>query len=475
MRSIILICFLFSSLCLSQENKSELPVSETFSENGKYSAKSYAYYTESPTLKGKTIVYHKEKELYTIDRNFDKMYWGIIILSNDGKTIMYLTNAVEYYLQDNVKHVSVYKNGKLAKEYDELEFTGCNTDEFVYDDFLLNENPCDLFYYNENIFERGVRAEGNKVLKKDLEEEELFLYKNYAFSHNDTVYLTDKRKIVTLYDLNDLNIIGHKRFEEIYPKIKERKRQKSQVYYLEYPYKAVFDLNNRETGDKLSDIIGKVSKAKKIPYWDFSENEGFRKYRIELGGYLNKNGLFEIDVFHCDEELNQEEITQYIKNNRFNTEFIPKELEKIYMGVNMQYYRNPNDSLAKRELIEYKEKQKIEREKRLTLDTINNVYIPKDLKDCFLQLDEILSKQDKERIKKVGTGNLHFSLGLWIRNNWGLWGGSRLEQYFKGRSAFFDPDNISSEILGNYYKWFNGNTDIAEEWEKENPIVKNTE
>src|SRR5690554_1889006 len=138
----LFICF-STGICQNiQQLPSQLPFSKTFSENGEYLIKSYAYYTELPTLKGKSVIYHKEEELYMINRNFDLMYSGIIILSNDGKTVMYLTNAVEYYLWDDVKHVTIYRNGQLAAEYDELEFTGCNTDDFVYDQYSMDEDPC---------------------------------------------------------------------------------------------------------------------------------------------------------------------------------------------------------------------------------------------------------------------------------------------------------------------------------------------
>ena len=66
-------------------------------------------------------------------------------------------------------------------------------------------------------------------------------------------------------------------------------------------------------------------------------------------------------------------------------------------------------------------------------DTIDCVYIPMDLDDCCVQLDQLLSEEDKEFIKnlpdKKETIKLHMSLGMWIRNNWGLWGGSRLQKY----------------------------------------------
>ena len=91
-------------------------------------------------------------------------------------------------------------------------------------------------------------------------------------------------------------------------------------------------------------------------------------------------------------------------------------------------------------------------------DPLNDIYIPKDLKDCFLQLDNLLSAGDKEQIKNLKdrseTIRYHFNLGLWIRNNWGLWRDSRLQKYFMDRKIFH-PDDMSSLILENYYDWLN--------------------
>ena len=46
-----------------------------------------------------------------------------------------------------------------------------------------------------------------------------------------------------------------------------------------------------------------------------------------------------------------------------------------------------------------------------------NNKIPKTKKECFAILDEMLSEEEKTIVVK-GEEDLHFSLGLWIRNNW---------------------------------------------------------
>jgi hypothetical protein len=44
----------------------------------------------------------------------------------------------------------------------------------------------------------------------------------------------------------------------------------------------------------------------------------------------------------------------------------------------------------------------------------------------------------------------HFGLGMWMRNNWELWGGSRLAQYFE-KLGIHHPEDMSSIILEGYW------------------------
>lgn len=93
---------------------------------------------------------------------------------------------------------------------------------------------------------------------------------------------------------------------------------------------------------------------------------------------------------------------------------------------------------------------------RYLVDRINGIYIPKDIDEAIDTLDTILSAEDKQfatdslslEAFRVGT---HLGLGMWIRNNWGLWGGSRLQRYFRDRRVFH-PDDMSGVILKAYYK-----------------------
>jgi hypothetical protein len=55
------------------------------------------------------------------------------------------------------------------------------------------------------------------------------------------------------------------------------------------------------------------------------------------------------------------------------------------------------------------------------------------------------------KARKVdGMVEYHFGLGMWMRNNWGLWSGSRLAKWFAAKGVHH-PDDMSGIILGAYW------------------------
>src|SRR5918992_416695 len=61
-------------------------------------------------------------------------------------------------------------------------------------------------------------------------------------------------------------------------------------------------------------------------------------------------------------------------------------------------------------------------------------YVPRDLQDAFLELRRMLHPSfiTEFRASEDRIIEHHFGLGLWMRNNWGLWAGGRLAKYFNG-------------------------------------------
>ncbi len=102
------------------------------------------------------------------------------------------------------------------------------------------------------------------------------------------------------------------------------------------------------------------------------------------------------------------------------------------------------------------EKVSSQRDYRYLTDRIDGIYIPKDIDEAIDSLDVIISPEDKRYITDSLSLddfriNCHHGLGMWIRNNWGLWGGSRLQRYLLDRNVIH-PDDMSDNILKAYYK-----------------------
>lgn len=83
-------------------------------------------------------------------------------------------------------------------------------------------------------------------------------------------------------------------------------------------------------------------------------------------------------------------------------------------------------------------------------------WCPLTKKDAFARLDKKLSDEEKKEILKVKDMVVfHFSLGMWIRNNW-IYANDpeRVEALAKefGEEYYFNADLLSSAILDEYKK-----------------------
>lgn len=98
-------------------------------------------------------------------------------------------------------------------------------------------------------------------------------------------------------------------------------------------------------------------------------------------------------------------------------------------------------------------------------EKIDGIYIPKDIDDAISVLDTLSNGKIKAFANECSSetdfsGRLHFGLGMWLRNNWGLWRGSRLSLFFD-EMGVFHPDDMSGIILDSYYRYVKGqNLDI---------------
>ncbi len=94
-------------------------------------------------------------------------------------------------------------------------------------------------------------------------------------------------------------------------------------------------------------------------------------------------------------------------------------------------------------------------EKRIVLERINDVYIPRDLNDALKELDRLTNKKVAIQLTKSPedtiASKLHFSLGRWMQINWGLEEGSRLSYYLKTKGLSF-PDDMEDFLIRCWYR-----------------------
>ena len=88
--------------------------------------------------------------------------------------------------------------------------------------------------------------------------------------------------------------------------------------------------------------------------------------------------------------------------------------------------------------------------------------LPSNKKECFAQLDDMLSEADKRAIVEAeDLFEFHFTLGLWIRNNWLYYRSEEelesLSKAFGIDVPYFAADDLSSEILEAYKKYLKRN------------------
>lgn len=97
--------------------------------------------------------------------------------------------------------------------------------------------------------------------------------------------------------------------------------------------------------------------------------------------------------------------------------------------------------------------------KKQTKTLKDTTYIPFDLDDCIQQLDKIFGDSSKVKIKALTeddfSAQMHLNFGMWMRNNWGLWKGSRLSKFFNEK-GIYHPDDMSGIILDSYYRYLTG-------------------
>jgi len=234
------------------------------------------------------------------------------------------------------------------------------------------------------------------------------------------------------------------------------------------PYRSFPNLSN---GKSFENELAKYLDMAVFPReytWKWKRYKEYKQHSLFIQIFVDKNGnaVFEkADNLRGEIPINK--IESFLESQKFETSRIPDEAgTKQFSGWIRLMNKSKREAKkeGRKEILAEKEAYK----KRLVTDSINGLYIPQNLEECFIELSKILKPEDIETINNLNDRSetilFHHGLGTWMRNNWGLWGGSRLQQYLI-KKGIKQPDNMSATILEFYYDWLHGQHDKWREFE----------
>jgi hypothetical protein len=410
---------------------------KVYSENEQYFIKSIPFSDQVWTDIGRTSI-HKSKDsinaLVSIDRYFSP---GYLFMSNNGTSFINFDNWINPSDSDP-EVLSYYDSGTLKQIY--------KLSHFVPEDSIKHGGLLYNFYSNEEGVKYPSINRGNNF-----------------FVDNDTLFLLLKNEKVHKFLLSNGKEFADESFERFMNRVAWVNDQRVVEYDIKIPVQ--FGLPKLANGKEYwQDLESKLDVI-------FLENENrdaerlYKHYMFELYIYVDSSGRTETLDLKMKHTEFKSDIERYLKSLQFNKAEIPKGIEK-WRFYYITGFRKRSEVVAKEERKKEIEEEKIEYQKRILMDSIDHVYIPKDLPDCFRELNIIFSKPKElnefKTMSEDDIGVYHMGLGRWMRNYWGLWNGSRLSNYFN-KLGVKHADNMSGIILRSYHRHLNGKKILLDE------------
>lgn len=390
---------------------------------------------------GITKIYNSSnQEIFTIPRYFDiEKNNNEFFLNSDCSKLTYIQSTEFSWDNKMYKPIQIYSNEGLVKEFSMESLINCNPEE----------NTCYLPFYNapiDSVFWQNGKK--NILYKGNATQLEIKASKNPYYYKNDLAYLFLSNNSAIELNLSTSDTI-RKKIEDL------PENYIDNLDTLNLNSIQITQYGNFKTykGKELKDEL-----AKKLDMKVYNGENFAKAHYLEFDLLVNKEGKGKVFNIYNPDNLPENIIIEFLEHATYDLTYFPN-LTDAWVNKYTMNFRNKDLKIAKDEY-------KIEQKERLVADSIRGVYIPKNLEDSFLTLNKILHPLDIETIKNLDspydTIDYHFSLGMWIRNNWGLWGGSRFQKYLEKR-GIQHPDDMSSAILKYYQEWLNGEND---NWQK---------
>ena len=328
----------------------------------------------------------RREPLYMIDDGLSQ--WGAqAFLSNDGRVVVYVN------MSDGSESVSVYRDGRLVRSLTSSEVTGCDG----------RRERCQLVYSNgEQVLDHRAMSsapEGQqRIFKAGVSEQERFLNEFPLFSSGDAVYVIDSRRRVHQFSLADGTMADAVALDDVYPGImrlaSETKTEDQFVQAPEYSPNSLLVAG----GGKAADALGRRLYLKAVAD---RVDQGFRIHTFLVSGTLFRDGRFEVAELDVLGDLERQRLLDFFATTRFDTRLIPHPCDWWYLNNQTFEFRNPDKAVARREQTAYMLEQQKELQASLTAERLEGIYIPRDLGECFVELDKMLAEVSRNEMRAL--------------------------------------------------------------------------
>ncbi len=412
-----------------------------YSANGDYCARATPYYNFDLSPYGKTEVFNARTNqlLYTIPECLSK---GFLFLSNDGFRLLHLVNLEYKSDRETFSHaLTLYQKGSKAKQVSLQELTSCEGCDEVSSLFFRIEDTV--------VYEEGrLKAKYNYSAPQC----EQALHKRPACIIDDTVLLCNSNRHLLKICLSTGDITSLPFDTNHCALMRQTPSPRIDTVKFSCPrgYVRIRRYDNGE--EALAKKLGMVPQG---DTW----NSQYKYYYVSMLLRIDRQGKATIVKMNNLDSLPEEQLHKAVADMTFYTDNFPDGVDFWYQEL-FGSMRKRNRFVARREGKIEQAKEQAAYQRRLVADSIDGVYIPRNLEESFHVLDTLLTAKDIQLIRSLperdAMSAFHFGLGMWLRNNWGFWAGSRFQQYFVQRGVEH-PDNMSGILLEYYYDYLHGN------------------
>jgi len=196
----------------------------------------------------------------------------------------------------------------------------------------------------------------------------------------------------------------------LYPKLKLlTKQKKNETQFIKIPEFANYDFPKLHNG---ADVASALAYYLGIKAVDLNQNYGnYNLYQVEAEVIIDNKGKIEIVELDADEKLSLEKIRVFLEQQTYDTKFFPIGIDKFYWSSHW-YFRNANDSLAENEREVAIKENELRENQKAKLDSIENMYVSKNISATFLESQQLLSKTIEQKIDGQYNNSLGNSLIL---------------------------------------------------------------